>query len=222
MVIPQGVCKCSQNVASALTARLLCSVATSQSPGSLTSIPICSPTTAAPHSSLGNLQLFPHYRHPLPSLHRGGCFYPGGRGTGESFFVAFGSLHFSGWNGRTLHQPFPGHQQTEAMTEGFSLCDFPVAKMAAKAVQLGQVHGQPWHLLWACYMGWAPCVGAGKGCVWQRGHVGTRCAQGAEPTKRMIEAHLAEAIPQALQELVFVLAWAPNIRISAHRDSRSH
>lgn len=49
------VIRCSQNVASALTARLLCSVATSQSPGSLRSIPSCSPWTAASHSPLGNL-----------------------------------------------------------------------------------------------------------------------------------------------------------------------
>lgn len=93
------------------------------------------------------------------------------RGAGESFFVAFGSLHFSGWNRGTLHQPFPEHQQTEAVTQGLSLCDFAVAKMATKAVQRGQVHGQPWHSLWVCYMGWAPVqeqgrAVAGREAVW--------------------------------------------------------
>lgn len=45
---------------------------------------------------------------------------------------------------------------------------------------------------------------------------------GAEATKGVIEAHLAEAIPQAWQELVFVVAWAPKVKISARWDSSSH
>lgn len=55
------------------------------------------------------------------------------------------------------------------MTQGVSLCDFPVAKMATKAVLLIPAWPGPWTALaltLGVLHGLSPCVGAGKGCVW--------------------------------------------------------
>lgn len=72
---------------------------------------------------------------------------------------------------------------TEATTQGLSLYDFPVAKMATKAVLLNPPWPGPWAFTLGMSCGLSPCVGAGKGCVWQRGHVGTPCAQAAPLTE---------------------------------------